>query len=325
FKVWRALDRAYTAVKDAEEAAKIADDALDAERAYLELEKTESAGTEAASCAVHSFTASTGVRLADGSSKPISHIKTGDTVLATDPQTGVTAPEKVQKVIVTHTDHDFTTLTLDTTPVRGPPHTGKQQRHTLTTTWHHPFWDTTRHRWTDAHNLTPGTQLRRPDGTNVTVTAAHNFHQHKTSYDLTVGTLHTYYVLAGATPVLVHNCNGAKLELTYKPDWSPEQIAAADEKVAALNAAPQLIVTKVQRSGSAADVWRRAGNQTVPGTDIDHKIDLQLGGLDDVSNMWPLDSSVNRSLGSQISAQLKKQGLQPGALVCSISITVRTC
>lgn len=43
------------------------------------------------------------------------------------------------------------------------------------------------------------------------------------------------------------------------------------------------------------------------------------------ANMWPLDSSVNRSLGSQISAQLKKQGLRPGDLVCSISITVRTC
>ncbi|MEU1051927.1 hypothetical protein [Streptomyces sp. NPDC005876] len=75
-------------------------------------------------------------------------------------------------------------------------------------------------------------------------------------HNLTVSATHTYYVLAGATPVLVHNCNGAKLEPTYKPDWSPEQIAAADEKVAALNAAPQLIVTKVQRSGSAADVWR---------------------------------------------------------------------
>jgi hypothetical protein len=114
-------------------------------------------------------------------------------------------------------------------------------------------------------------------------------------------------VLAGATPVLVRNCNGAKLDLTYKPDWSPEEIAAADEKIAALNSAPQLIVTKVQRSGSAGDVWRRAGNRTVSGSDIDHKIDLQLGGLDDVSNMWPLDSSVNRSLGSQMSAQLKKQ------------------
>ncbi|MFF4693441.1 RHS repeat-associated core domain-containing protein [Streptomyces sp. NPDC001307] len=206
FKVWRALDRAYTAVKDAEEAAKIADDAVEAERAYLEAEKIESAGTEAASCAVHSFVATTAVRLASGSAKPISKVTVGDTVLATDPQTGVTAPEKVQNVIVTHTDRDFTTVTLDTTPVRGPPHTSTYHPQTLTTTWHHPFWDAGHHRWVDAHNLIPGTKLRRPDGTTVTVTAVHNFHQHKTTYDLTVGTLHTYYVLADATPILVHNC-----------------------------------------------------------------------------------------------------------------------
>jgi hypothetical protein len=53
--------------------------------------------------------------------------------------------------------------------------------------------------------------------------------------------------------------------------------------------------------------------------------DLQLGGQDDVTNMWPLDSSVNRSLGSQISHQLRGQGLQAGDVVCSVSITVRKC
>ncbi|MEU6216354.1 polymorphic toxin-type HINT domain-containing protein [Streptomyces sp. NPDC047022] len=108
------------------------------------------------------------------------------------------------------------TLTLDTTPVRGPPHhtknnTSAAQRQTLTTTWHHPFWDATHHRWTDAHNLTPGTKLRQPDGTTITIHAVHNFHQHKTTYDLTVNNLHTYYVLAGATPVLVHNCGTVDL------------------------------------------------------------------------------------------------------------------
>jgi len=114
-------------------------------------------------------------------------------------------------VIVTRTDKDFTTLTVDATPVRGPPshahaqaHTSAQQ--TLTTTWHHPFWDATHHRWTDAHALTPGTKLRQTDGTTVTVTGVHNFHQSQVTYDLTVGKLHTYYVLAGLAPVLVHNC-----------------------------------------------------------------------------------------------------------------------
>lgn len=30
------------------------------------------------------------------------------------------------------------------------------------------------------------------------------------TYDLTINTLHTYYVLAGTTPVLVHNCGGSE-------------------------------------------------------------------------------------------------------------------
>ncbi|MFC8231533.1 RHS repeat-associated core domain-containing protein [Streptomyces sp. NPDC057284] len=225
FKVWRSLDRAYTAVKDAEQAAKLAEDAVKAEHAVAEARKAESAGSgaaEDAACAVHSFVPGTGVRLADGSSKPISTVKAGDTVLATDPQTGVTAPEKVQNVIVTTTDKDFTTLTLDTAPVRGPPQHGKTNVQTLTTTWHHPFWDATHHRWTDAHQLTAGTELRQPDGTTVVIRGVRNFHQHSTTYDLTVGTLHTYYVLAGGTPLLVHNCpTGGAADL---PDFDPSGI-----------------------------------------------------------------------------------------------------
>ncbi|MBJ7905112.1 hypothetical protein IF655_17625 [Streptomyces sp. DSM 110735] len=206
-KIWRELDRAYAAVKDAEEAAKLADDALDAERAVA---KAEEAGSDGVGCleqAAHSFTPTTEVRRADGTSIPISKVKAGDTVLATDPQTGITAPEKVQRVIVTTTDKDFTTLTLDTAPTRGPPSRKPAKQQTLTTTWHHPFWDATHHRWTEAHDLTPGTKLRTTAGHTLTVTEARNFHHHGITYDLTVGTLHTYYVLAGATPVLVHNCN----------------------------------------------------------------------------------------------------------------------
>jgi RHS repeat-associated protein len=221
FKIWRSLDRAYAVVKDAEEAAKVAEDAVEAERAVVEAAKTESAGTEALGECLHSFIPSTAVRLADGSSKPISTVKAGDTVLATDPQTGVTAPEQVQNVIVTRTDRDFTTLTLDTTPVRGPPHQGKAHasaRPTLTTTWHHPFWDVTHHRWTDAHDLTPGTKLRQADGTTIVVVGVRNFHQRRTTYDLTVGTLHTYYVLAGATPVLVHNCGSGSISQSQMDD-----------------------------------------------------------------------------------------------------------
>lgn len=42
------------------------------------------------------------------------------------------------------------------------------------------------------------------------VTGVRNFHQCQVTHDLTVGNLHTYYVLAGAAPVLVHNCGGSQ-------------------------------------------------------------------------------------------------------------------
>jgi hypothetical protein len=59
------------------------------------------------------------------------------------------------------------------------------------------------------------------------VAEVHNFHRHQTTYDLTVGTLHTYYVLAGATSILVHNTSaslGANLRANgeYPTTPSPE-------------------------------------------------------------------------------------------------------
>ena len=48
---------------------------------------------------------------------------------------------------------------------------------------------------------------RPPTATEKTEGAgAEAAHQRSTTYDLTVGTLHTYYVPAGGTPLLVHNC-----------------------------------------------------------------------------------------------------------------------
>jgi hypothetical protein len=42
-------------------------------------------------------------------------------------------------------------------------------------------------------------------GSTVIVTANRPYTKHARTYNLTVDDLHTYYVLAGATPVLVHN------------------------------------------------------------------------------------------------------------------------
>lgn len=52
-------------------------------------------------------------------------------------------------VITTVDDTEFTDLTIATPD--GPAR--------LTTTWHHPFWDTTRHTFVDADALAPGQGL----------------------------------------------------------------------------------------------------------------------------------------------------------------------
>ncbi|QAY68790.1 RHS repeat-associated core domain-containing protein [Xylanimonas protaetiae] len=141
-----------------------------------------------------------------------------------------------------------------------------------------------------------------------------------------------YGVTAGLTRVTALNGtrtlaantaeDGVSLSLRYKDGWTAAQRAAADGKVAALNNAAQagqLRVTAAQRSGtSASSRYRSAGNTVPRGADVDHTIDLQLGGLDDISNMSPLDLSVNRSLGSQIGHQLR--GVAPGTCVVAVGI-----
>ncbi len=50
--------------------------------------------------------------------------------------------------------------------------------------------------------------LRTPKGDTVQVQATRHYEKRQRTHNLTVANMHTYYVLAGATPVLVHNSNG---------------------------------------------------------------------------------------------------------------------
>ncbi|GAA0692758.1 hypothetical protein GCM10010193_54170 [Kitasatospora atroaurantiaca] len=79
------------------------------------------------------------------------------------------------------------------------------QEATLTTTFTHPFYDETQQAFVEAKDLRVGDSLQTPTGA-AKVTSVHRYHADTTTYDLTVGDLHTYFVEAGTTPVLVHNC-----------------------------------------------------------------------------------------------------------------------
>ncbi len=59
----------------------------------------------------------------------------------------------------------------------------------------------------DAGDLRPGMTLRTNDGRQVKVAAVRHFTKQQITHDLTVSDVHTYYVLAGTVPILVHNSN----------------------------------------------------------------------------------------------------------------------
>jgi RHS repeat-associated protein len=149
----------------------------------------------------HSFDPATPVLMANGTTKPIKDVQVGDTVTSTDPVTGQTLAKPVTVLHVNH-DTDLADVTVKNTK------TGATT--VLHTTWHHPFWGADVRRWVEAKDLAVGTTLRSPDGaTAEMVTAVKIWTGLHWMRDLTVGEIHTYYVVAGDTPVLVHNCGGS--------------------------------------------------------------------------------------------------------------------
>ncbi|MEE1785766.1 polymorphic toxin-type HINT domain-containing protein, partial [Streptomyces sp. SP17BM10] len=156
----------------------------------------------------NSFPAGTLVLMADGTRRPIEQIRIGDSVTATDPATGATSAQRVENTIYTPDDRDFTELTITAPDGTTSP---------VTSTDHHPYWSQSAHDWRDAADLTVGDTLRTSDGQAARITGTRHWTTLQPAYNLTVSSVHTYYVLAGATPVLVHNSN--------TDDWCPAVFA----------------------------------------------------------------------------------------------------
>ncbi|MER7781023.1 polymorphic toxin-type HINT domain-containing protein [Streptomyces albidoflavus] len=101
-------------------------------------------------------------------------------------------------------------LTLDLDGEKGD-HTAS-----VTATDNHPFWVPELNEWLDATDLDKGNWLQTSAGTRVQITAVERTTGlDATVHNLTVAGVHTYYVVAGETPVLVHNATpGQKCDLT---------------------------------------------------------------------------------------------------------------
>jgi hypothetical protein len=159
-----------------------------------------------------SFAASTLVLLEHGKTKPIKKIRPGDRVEAGDADTGKNSGART--VTATFVNHDDDLIDL-TVRVQG----GKTA--TLHTTSKHPFWDDTKKAWVSAGKLKPGHLLNTVRNRHVVLVAVRVRPGEAPMYNLTVAGLHTYYVLAGNTSILVHNtCNPGEAEVSKLPkDW----------------------------------------------------------------------------------------------------------
>lgn len=139
--------------------------------------------------------------MADGSTKPISEVEVGDEVLAADPETGETVAKPVLALIGGDGDKNLVQISIaDETEGKSGGVDG-----VIVATDTHPFWVENLDRWIDATDLKPGMWLRTSAGTFVQATAIKRWTAPQRVHNLTIADIHTYYVLAGNTPVLVHN------------------------------------------------------------------------------------------------------------------------
>ncbi|SCF30121.1 RHS repeat-associated core domain-containing protein [Micromonospora chokoriensis] len=161
------------------------------------------AGKPDGECLTNSFVPGTKVLMADGSTKPIEDVEPGDKVQVTDPETGRVEVETVTAAITGEGVKNLVKVTIDTDGEQG------SDTAEVTATDGHPFWVPELNEWVDATDLRTGQMLRTSAGTLVQITAIERWTtEWATVHNLTVANIHTYYVIAGDAPVLVHNCRG---------------------------------------------------------------------------------------------------------------------
>jgi Pretoxin HINT domain len=139
------------------------------------------------------------VLMADGTTKPIEEIVEGDWVIANDPG-GSDGPvaRRVLKVLQSNTE-TLVRVTID----GGADGTDDGY---VEATSRHPFW--TGGGWVAARDLLAGDVLTDEAGGRVEVLSIALMSTPSLTYNLTVEDIHTFFVMANATAVLVHNQDG---------------------------------------------------------------------------------------------------------------------
>ncbi|MDF5757493.1 polymorphic toxin-type HINT domain-containing protein [Spongiactinospora sp. TRM90649] len=157
----------------------------------------------------NSFAPGTLVLMANGTTKAIERVGLGEKVVATDPETGKTAAKPVVRQILGEGAKDLVRVTVDGGKGKAPQK--------LVATDGHPFWVQSERAWLEADQLKAGMWLRTSAGTHVQVTAVEQWTARERVYNFTIADIHTYYVVAGGTSVLVHNCEDEPVKLYRSP------------------------------------------------------------------------------------------------------------
>jgi RHS repeat-associated protein len=144
-------------------------------------------------CTANSFTSKTRVLMADGTTKKIKDVQVGDSVWAKDPVKSKAGPRRVTATITGHGEKRLVEIGI--------------ADNSVVATDGHPFWIDDKQRWVDAEDLQTGDLLVAANGAFVEVDTAIARTRTATVHNLSVKGLHTFFVLAGQTPLLVHNCS----------------------------------------------------------------------------------------------------------------------
>ncbi|MEU9198469.1 Hint domain-containing protein [Streptomyces sp. NPDC048332] len=225
-------------------------------------------------CAVkHSFLPGTPVLLADGRRVSIEKVRVGDLVEATDPVSGLSQARPVTQTFTTYDDKAFVRLTVRTSSGTA----------LLNATDTHPFWLTDRGRWTDAGDIEPGATLRTEAGGTLRVVTVREYTGRRTTHDLSVDGIHSYYVGVGTrSSALVHNndpCDnpdydpdpnyGIKDEVYDKIDtkYGPETARGVDYQAQVIKTMRETVPGETPAQAAAR--IKRAQDHILPGTDGD--------------------------------------------------------
>lgn len=199
-------------------------------------------------CRTNSFVPATLILMADGTTQPIADFRVGDMVMATDPESGERGPRRVTDTITGDGMKDLVDVEID--------------GNVITATDRHPFWVDDEGRWVDAEDLNAGDVLSLADGETVTVDAVAERTEVRRVHNLTVDGIHTYFVLAGGDPVLVHNCTGTPRppRRPQNPSDPPSWVRQGGHYAEATNANPAAAAVGFSTSSTAlADGVRAQG------------------------------------------------------------------